>query len=330
MPRNDRDPLNDLIDQIRITETMDGPEDAHDATVHAVARILSGARDPHRVLRDARDKADMSDVDMTATATDLTRQIRADVRSLNHLTMDGGFAFPSDVYDTVGNLAAVAAMLPQALQQTTGWLRREWRGGRIASVEPGRPAADQVTQFTAWMRSAGGETDPRRPFDENNGTAGQLAKELDKAWQTLGCLATNNPALNPVDTTEGAPDAPVFRDIVMSVNRQYDGAYAALYRTRRPEFEIPAEGADRPAVTDWAQAVIAACVAEQNAPALEPGGYTVTIQIETGPGHRWTSTTITFCINCNGTVRFAPALDVDACTSCGAEQPDFRPEGDRW
>lgn len=290
--RNDRDPLNDLIDQIRITETIDGTDAAHDAAVTAVARILSTARDPHRVIRDGRRQADMSEIDRAATATDLTNQIRADVRSLNHLTMDGGFTFPSDVYDTVGNLAGIAAMLPQAIQQTTGWLKREWQAGRVASVEPGRPASGQITQFKEWMRCAGGATDPHRPFDEDNGTAGKLHQELDKAWQLISCLATNDPTTNPVDTTEPAKDEPVYRDVVINVNRQYDGAYAALYRTRLPEDDIPANVADDPTISEWVSSVIADCITSHGGTPLPPGGYTADAEIETDGRSRWVHTTI--------------------------------------
>lgn len=53
------------------------------------------------------------------------------IRSLNHATLAGGYQWPSEVYDTVGELERAARMLPQALRQAATWLEREHDAGMI-------------------------------------------------------------------------------------------------------------------------------------------------------------------------------------------------------
>lgn len=58
--------------------------------------------------------------DQVKTPSQLADQAAEAVRSLNHATLSKrpGWEYPSDAYDVVGNLARLAMVLPQALQQT--------------------------------------------------------------------------------------------------------------------------------------------------------------------------------------------------------------------
>lgn len=58
------------------------------------------------------------------------------IRSLNHATLGGGYQWPSDVYDTLGELERAARMLPQALNQAALWLERQHDAGRIGHDHP--------------------------------------------------------------------------------------------------------------------------------------------------------------------------------------------------
>jgi hypothetical protein len=68
------------------------------------------------------------------------------VRALNHATRpgSGGLAFPADAYDVTGQLALLAARLPQALAQLLAFLHTEVKAGRVVIVAGGHagdPAA---------------------------------------------------------------------------------------------------------------------------------------------------------------------------------------------
>jgi hypothetical protein len=67
------------------------------------------------------------------------------VRALNHATRpgSGGLAFPADAYDVTGQLALLAALLPQALA-LLAFLHTEVKAGRVVIVagdHAGDPAA---------------------------------------------------------------------------------------------------------------------------------------------------------------------------------------------
>lgn len=55
-----------------------------------------------------------------------------EVRALNH-ALYGGFSEPADAYSTVGNLAHLASMLPQALSMIREEVEKLERGGQLRS-----------------------------------------------------------------------------------------------------------------------------------------------------------------------------------------------------
>jgi len=67
------------------------------------------------------------------------------VRSLNHATLGGGYRWPSQVYDTLGELERAARMLPQALNQAALWLERQHDAGRIGHDDGDPGLAVQIT-----------------------------------------------------------------------------------------------------------------------------------------------------------------------------------------
>jgi hypothetical protein len=80
------------------------------------------------------------------------------VRALNHATLPGlgGLVFPADAYDVAGQLAVLAARLPQALAQLLAFLSSEVQAGRVAVVAGGHngdPAA-MLAAVTASLDAA--------------------------------------------------------------------------------------------------------------------------------------------------------------------------------
>lgn len=57
------------------------------------------------------------------------------IRALNHATVPGTgrLVHPSDVYDVIGSLERLAAMLPQAFGQLSMWLGHEALAGRVVA-----------------------------------------------------------------------------------------------------------------------------------------------------------------------------------------------------
>jgi hypothetical protein len=76
----------------------------------------------------------------------LAGQAAEAVRALNRATVPGagGLVFPADAYEVTGQLAVLAARLPQALAQLLTFLRAEVKAGRVVIVsgpDAGDPAA---------------------------------------------------------------------------------------------------------------------------------------------------------------------------------------------
>lgn len=71
------------------------------------------------------------------------------VRALNHATIRGttGLVHPTDAYDVLGNLALLAARLPQALGQVQDYLDDATEAGRVAIVD-GEHAGDPIAAVT--------------------------------------------------------------------------------------------------------------------------------------------------------------------------------------
>lgn len=69
------------------------------------------------------------------TPAQLADQAAEAIRSINHLTMSpgDGWTYPSDAYSLVGNLARVAMMLPQALDQIGALIEPLDTGGNLRS-----------------------------------------------------------------------------------------------------------------------------------------------------------------------------------------------------
>lgn len=97
------------------------------------------------------------------------------VRALNHATRrPDGYAWPSDVYAVVGDLAVMASRLPQALEQSGRWLQAASTAGRVghdAGVDPAAAVADVLADL-----------------DEAILTADRLAGLLDLIHQATGHL----------------------------------------------------------------------------------------------------------------------------------------------
>jgi hypothetical protein len=63
------------------------------------------------------------------------------IRWLNHATIRGGYEWPSDVDDMIGQLLTMVERLPQALDQAGHWLAREYAAGRIGVDDMGNPVS---------------------------------------------------------------------------------------------------------------------------------------------------------------------------------------------
>ncbi|HUY49671.1 MAG TPA: hypothetical protein VMV92_28805 [Streptosporangiaceae bacterium] len=82
------------------------------------------------------------------------------VRALNHATLPGtgGLQYPADAYEVTGQLAVLAARLPQALAQIHAFLQERAVAGQIAVVageHQGDPAA-MLAAVTADLDAAAG------------------------------------------------------------------------------------------------------------------------------------------------------------------------------
>ncbi len=72
------------------------------------------------------------------------------IRALNHATLPGtgGLTYPADAYEALGQLAVLAARLPQALAQILAFLAAGQDAGRIVIVA-GDHAGDPAAALTA-------------------------------------------------------------------------------------------------------------------------------------------------------------------------------------
>ena len=78
-----------------------------------------------------------------ATPAELARQAAEAVRALNHATLPGagGLEYPADAYEVTGQLAVLAARLPQALAQILGDHAAAGRITVVAGEHQGDPDA---------------------------------------------------------------------------------------------------------------------------------------------------------------------------------------------
>jgi hypothetical protein len=74
----------------------------------------------------------------------LARVAAEGVRALNHATLGrGGFRWPGDVDNVIGELQVLAERLPQAFSQARGWLADQHDAGRVGHDT--EPTATDVT-----------------------------------------------------------------------------------------------------------------------------------------------------------------------------------------
>jgi hypothetical protein len=101
------------------------------------------------------------------------------VRAINHITgRPAGLTYPSEAYRIVGQLATVAARLPQACEQITRQLRR-WSDAGQVGIDAG----------TTWAGNpAGAVLDALAGLDEAAVAAEHLYAGLDQASGAL-CYA---------------------------------------------------------------------------------------------------------------------------------------------
>ncbi len=81
-----------------------------------------------------------------ATPAELAGQAAEAVRALNHATLPGtgGLQYPAGAYEVTGQLAVLAARLPQALAQIHAFLQEQAAAGQVTVVagqHQGDPAA---------------------------------------------------------------------------------------------------------------------------------------------------------------------------------------------
>lgn len=98
------------------------------------------------------------------------------IRALNHATLSprDGWQYPGDAYSVVGNLAHMAMMLPQALDQIGALIEPLDTGGRLRS--------DRDTLAADLENTYGGLADA-------HDAARNLYEALNRAHQGLGSVA---------------------------------------------------------------------------------------------------------------------------------------------
>jgi hypothetical protein len=95
-----------------------------------------------------------------ATPAELAGQAAEAVRALNHATIPGagGLDYPAGAYEVTGQLAVLAARLPQALAQILAFLQEQAAAGQVTVVagqHQGDPAA-MLAAVTADLDAAAG------------------------------------------------------------------------------------------------------------------------------------------------------------------------------
>jgi hypothetical protein len=71
------------------------------------------------------------------TVTELASDAGEAIRTMNHLTRTrDGWAYPGDLYATLGDLARLVHALPQLLNQSAAWLETGERDGRLRTDHP--------------------------------------------------------------------------------------------------------------------------------------------------------------------------------------------------
>jgi hypothetical protein len=111
------------------------------------------------------------------TPAQLARTAAEAIRSLNHATLttsyeDGGWWWPSDAYDVVGELDRMAAMLGQALDQVATHVERLAQHDHIRSDKGGDGGEDVATALRA-LKSA--QADAARLASHLGGAHGALS-----------------------------------------------------------------------------------------------------------------------------------------------------------
>ena len=100
------------------------------------------------------------------------------VRAINHLTMSqhDGWQYPGDAYSTVGNLAHMAGMLPQAIGQLESLIGALEDGGNLRSDKGPEDLPGRLVDFHGAIADAIAQ-------------AHSLHRALDRAHQALGPIA---------------------------------------------------------------------------------------------------------------------------------------------
>jgi hypothetical protein len=118
------------------------------------------------------------------TPAGLAGQAAEAVRALNHATLSGagGLEHPADAYEVTGQLAVLAARLPQALAQLLAFLAEQAAAGAI-TVVAGQHQGDAAAMLTAV--TAG--------LDAAAASARRLHQALDAAQNHLTWAAATEP-----------------------------------------------------------------------------------------------------------------------------------------
>ena len=114
----------------------------------------------------------------------LAGQAAEALRALNHATLPGagGLEYPAAAYDVTGQLAVLAARLPQALAQLLAFLQAEAAAGRVVIVA-GPHAGDPAAALTAVTSC----------LDAAAAAARKLHQALDSAQSHLTWAAAASP-----------------------------------------------------------------------------------------------------------------------------------------
>ncbi|KMS67210.1 hypothetical protein ACH49_28755 [Streptomyces leeuwenhoekii] len=109
------------------------------------------------------------------------------VRAFNHVSQDVGddWRFPSHSYDAIGNLAHLARMLGQAIEQATYPAEQANSAGRLI-VDGGRDAGDQMQRMRHALAAAVAHAD-------------DLAAALDRMHSAVSPMAFDTTGLPGFD-----------------------------------------------------------------------------------------------------------------------------------
>jgi hypothetical protein len=119
------------------------------------------------------------------TPAALADQAAESIRSLNHATLSKrpGWEYPADAYDVVGDLARLAAMLPQALQQTGKFFDDMADNGHVGVDAAGRERGTTAPVMQAHLAAS---------LINAVALAGELYEELKEAHAALSHATYTN------------------------------------------------------------------------------------------------------------------------------------------